>query len=255
MPLASEEMVEILSEFGEVEEVVPLRGLVMRALELCDIHAAYFVAPLSSDPRIGRLLTNIGLPRVWERYYRSRLQYVDPLPTLSLDFSNAFYWPDELDADRLTGKQRKYMRIAAQYGLARGIGVACYGPRGRAGFLGTAWAHDDPPSARVLQAVHQIGQTSFQRYCRIMREDIDIDPLSNRELEVLGWMCQGKSNPDMATIIGVSRSSIDAYIRRIFAKLNVKDRTAACVRAYALGLVESEEIMRLIEKARQRDGG
>lgn len=255
MPIESDELTEILAAIGETTEIVPLRMQVMDALALLGIHAAYFVAPLTMDPRIGRVLTNIGFPRVWERHYRARLQYVDPLPSLSLQFGNAFYWPDEIDQFKLDRKQRRYLEIAAQYGQAKGIGVACYGPRGRAGFLGTEWTYDKPPSPPVRQAVHQIGQTSFQRYCHLMREEMEVEPLSNRELEVLGWMCRGKSNPDMATIIGVSRSSIDAYIRRIFAKLDVTDRTAACVRAYALGMVDSDEVASLVAAARKRDNG
>lgn len=246
-------MTKALGAIRDATDVAGLRAAVMDALRLCGIDAAFFVAPLARDVRAGRLLTNMGLPRVWERHYRARLHLLDPLPSLSLDFGNAFVWPDELDHARLGKLQRRYLQIAAQYGLARGIGVACYGPHGRAGFLGAAWDSKKPPSDRIMLTVHQIGQTSFQRYCHIMRDHIDIAPLSNRELEVLGWMCSGKSNPAMAEIIGVSRSSIDAYIRRIFAKLGTTDRTAACVRAYSLGLVASQEVVTLVEKARKRD--
>lgn len=253
MQIDNDAMVEALGAIRDAAEVNPLLAEVMRAFRLLHIDAAYFVAPLSRDVRVGHLLTNLGLSRVWERHYRARLHLVDPLPTLSLEFGNAFYWPDDIPQDTLTRSERRYCEIAGQYGLGRGIGVACYGPHGRAGFLGASWTHKDLPTSSMLLAVHQIGQTSFQRYCRIMREDIDIAPLSNRELEVLGWMCSGKSNPSMAEILGVSRSSIDAYIRRIFAKLDATDRTAACVKAYSMGLVASEEIIRLVERARQRD--
>jgi len=253
MQLNSDTIVKALGAVRDAADVVGLRAEVMRALALCGIDAAFFVAPLARDMRAGRLLNNLGLPRVWERHYRARLHLVDPLPSLSFEFGNAFYWPDDLPKGRLTKQERRYLQIAARYGLARGIGVACYGPHGRASFLGAAWTGANRPSDGVLLTVHQIGQTSFQRYCHIMREHIDITPLSNRELEVLSWMCSGKSNPAMAEIIGVSRSSIDAYIRRIFAKLGTTDRTAACVRAYSLGLVASQEVVELAKRARERD--
>ncbi|KLI64138.1 hypothetical protein AAV99_00185 [Aurantiacibacter marinus] len=253
MQVNNDAMTRALGAIRDATDVAGLRTEVMHALGLCGIDAAFFVAPLARDMRAGRLLTNMGFPRVWERHYRARLHFVDPLPTLSFDFSNAFFWPEDVHSGKLSKQERRYMEIASQYGLACGIGVACYGPHGRAGFLGTAWTGDIRPSDNILLTVHQIGQTSFQRYCQIMREHIDITPLSNRELEVLGWMCSGKSNPAMAEIIGVSRSSIDAYIRRIFAKLGTTDRTAACVRAYSLGLIASQEVVTLVEKARVRD--
>lgn len=253
MPLDSEAMVEALGAIRDASEVVPLRAQVMRALALVGIDAAYFVAPLTRESRVGRTFTSINFPRIWERHYRARLHLVDPLPSLSLEIGNAFRWPDDLPTEKLGRKQSRYLKIASAYGHARGIGVACYGPHGRAGFLGVGWNGEDAAADVVLLAVHIIGQTSFQRYCALMRSETEMPALSNRELEVLGWMCRGKSNPAMAEIIGVSRSSIDAYIRRIFGKLKVTDRTAACVRAYSLGLMTTDEVEQLVQAARLRD--
>lgn len=253
MPEDENDLIGALGAIRDAGEVHSLREAAMRALDLCGISAAYFIAPLTRDMRAGRVLTNHGLPRVWERHYRARLYLVDPLPSLAPGFSNAFFWPDDLDAAAFTRQQQRYMQIAAQYGLARGIGVACYGPQARSGFLGAAWPHKAKPGDRKLFAIHQIGQIMFRRYCQIVRDDLDMPPLSNRELEVLGWMCRGKSNPDMATILGVSRSTIDAYVRRIFAKLQVTDRTAACVRAFSLGLIAGEGLERLVRQARGHD--
>ncbi|MCB2067549.1 MAG: autoinducer binding domain-containing protein [Erythrobacter sp.] len=247
---SSEAMVEALGAISSAPEVVPLRDAVMRALALLGIDAAFFVAPVTADPRVGRVLTNIGCSRVWERHYRARLHLVDPLPRLALDSAVAFVWPDDITTGSVDRKERRYLQIIARHGLARGIGTACFGPQARTGFLGAIWREQRRPSDAVLLAVQQIGQVSFQRYCQIIRDAIDADPLSNRELEVLQWMCRGKSNPVMAQIIGVSRSSIDAYIRRIFAKLNVSDRTAACVKAFSLGYVVTDEIERRVERAK-----
>jgi len=242
-----------LTLVSEAAEVVPLRAAVMHALEMVAIRAVYFLAPLTSDPRIGRLLTVIGLPRLWERHYRASLYLIDPLPDLSLRHAAGFSWPEATEAAELSAKERRYLAIAARYGMARGIGVACYGPHGRSGFLGCAWPLDDAPPVQVVQAVHMIGQASFQRYCQLVPAVGEVPPLSNRELEVLSWMREGKSNSVIAQILDISRGSVDEYVRRIFTKLDVKDRTAACLRAYALGLIVSNEHRGLMEEARARD--
>ncbi|QZH74099.1 MAG: autoinducer binding domain-containing protein [Erythrobacter sp.] len=246
-------MTAALGTIRDAEDVVQLRSAVTDALSLIGIEGAYFIAPLTRDVRVKRLLTNIGLPDGWERLYREKYFLDDPLPSLSFDHGNAFCWPADIELGNLTKPQLRYLDFAADYGLARGIGVACYGPHGRAGFLGAGWPPAEAPSDAVLLAVHQIGQVSFQNYCQIMRDDLTMPVLSNRELEVLGWMCRGKTNPEMAVTLGVSRSTIDAYIRRIFSKLDVTDRTAACVRAYSLGYIVSEEVENLTERARERD--
>ncbi|MEL1249636.1 helix-turn-helix transcriptional regulator [Aurantiacibacter gilvus] len=223
----------------------------MHALGLLDIEAAFFLAPLTPDPRVGRVLLTMGMSSVWERHYRARLYLIDPLPRIALETPLAFCWPRDVDMDGLNDSERRYLAIAEQHGLASGIGTVGYGPSGRMGFLAGIWSKPEPPSDETLMAVHQIGQVSFVRYCQIVRDDFEVPPLSNRELEVLEWMCRGKSNPVIAEIMGVSRSSIDTYIRRIFAKLDVTDRTAACMRAYSRGLVVTDEVERRVERAKR----
>lgn len=61
--------------------------------------------------------------------------------------------------------------------------------------------------------------------------------LSQRELEILEWVGQGKSNGVIAEILAITPSTVDTYMRRLFAKLGVADRTAAAVRGVAEGLI------------------
>lgn len=65
----------------------------------------------------------------------------------------------------------------------------------------------------------------------------DID-LSKRENEVLKWIARGKSSTDIATILGLSVSSVDTYTRRIFEKMGVHDRVSAAVNGVVEGLVK-----------------
>lgn len=255
MPDERSAVLAALAAFGDAQDVQSVRDGVMHALSLWGIEAAYFLAPLTPDPRVGRLITNIGVSRIWERHYRARLHLIDPLPRIALRRSMAFFWPRDLEGEKLDPREQRFLDIIAKHGLAAGIGTVCYGPNGRAGFLGALWTKEEPPSDEVLLGVHQLGQVSFQRYCQILREEMNVEPLSNRELEVLEWMCRGKSNPVIAEIVGVSRSSVDTYIRRIFAKLDVTDRTAACVRAHSLGLTVTDEIARRIERAQRLNEG
>jgi DNA-binding CsgD family transcriptional regulator len=64
-------------------------------------------------------------------------------------------------------------------------------------------------------------------------------PLSSRELTVLGWMKEGKTNWEIARILGLSERTIRFHIGRIFEKLNVTSRTQAVVRALGTGLIAS----------------
>ena len=50
-------------------------------------------------------------------------------------------------------------------------------------------------------------------------------------------MARGKSNPDIATILGISAETVDTYVRRLYPKLGVHDRVTAVAEGIARGLV------------------
>lgn len=51
--------------------------------------------------------------------------------------------------------------------------------------------------------------------------------LSLREGEVLYWLCQGKTNRDIAQILDLSPRTVMKHVEQLFAKLQVENRTAA----------------------------
>jgi DNA-binding NarL/FixJ family response regulator len=55
--------------------------------------------------------------------------------------------------------------------------------------------------------------------------------LTAREAEVLYWIAQGKSNPDIATILGANVRTVHKHVEHIFQKLGVETRNAAMLAA------------------------
>ena len=51
--------------------------------------------------------------------------------------------------------------------------------------------------------------------------------LTTREGEVLSWLSKGKTNRDIAQILGLSHRTVDKHLEQIYAKLGVENRTAA----------------------------
>jgi DNA-binding CsgD family transcriptional regulator len=56
-------------------------------------------------------------------------------------------------------------------------------------------------------------------------------PLTAREREVLEWVAAGKTNRDIAAILGAKPRTIEKHLERIYEKLGVETRTAAAARA------------------------
>jgi DNA-binding NarL/FixJ family response regulator len=67
-----------------------------------------------------------------------------------------------------------------------------------------------------------------------------VEALTPRELEVVRLLTQGKSNPQIAQELVISRLTVKTHVERIIRKLGVSDRTQAALRAVELGLVASE---------------
>ena len=56
-------------------------------------------------------------------------------------------------------------------------------------------------------------------------------PLTMRESEVLVWIARGKSNRDIAEILGLSARTVNKHLEQIYVKLGVENRASAAVRA------------------------
>ena len=52
-------------------------------------------------------------------------------------------------------------------------------------------------------------------------------PLTPRETEVLSWLAKGKTNRDIADILGMSHRTVNKHLEHIFEKLGVETRSAA----------------------------
>jgi LuxR family maltose regulon positive regulatory protein len=64
-----------------------------------------------------------------------------------------------------------------------------------------------------------------------------VEPLSERELEVLQLIAEGLTNREIASRLSVSLNTVKVHTRNIYGKLNVHSRTQAIVRSQELGLL------------------
>jgi LuxR family maltose regulon positive regulatory protein len=72
----------------------------------------------------------------------------------------------------------------------------------------------------------------------IQQGDFLIEPLSQRELEVLGLVAQGASNAEIAEHLVIALNTVKRHISNIFEKLGVSNRTQAVAQARSFGLLD-----------------
>jgi len=68
-----------------------------------------------------------------------------------------------------------------------------------------------------------------------------IEPISERELEILQLIAEGLSNPEIGARLYLSLNTVKAHTRNIYGKLGVNSRTQAAARARTLGLLSSSK--------------
>jgi DNA-binding NarL/FixJ family response regulator len=63
------------------------------------------------------------------------------------------------------------------------------------------------------------------------------EPLTGRELEVLGQLARGQANKEIADTLGISEHTTKGHLKSILGKLRVADRTQAVIAAVQRGLI------------------
>jgi DNA-binding response OmpR family regulator len=105
--------------------------------------------------------------------------------------------------------------------------------KGKAGSKTPAMASFPDNEQLRLQYMGKLGPNEF--LLRLAKDSSANTPaefsselgLTSREGEVLSWLSKGKTNRDIAQILGLSPRTVDKHLEQIYAKLGVENRTAA----------------------------
>ena len=107
-------------------------------------------------------------------------------------------------------------------------------------------------NAELVRAIEARLRRSEQQINREFKPDFSsAQPLlalglTPRAAEALLWLAQGKTNSDVASILGITESTVKKHVQEIFEKLGVETRGAATVRA--LETLNSPPLSKLAER-------
>jgi len=203
----------------------------------------YFSSPPGEDglkpEQMMRPLHRGLSPQVVEAYLSANYRNLDIVPRTAMALGRPLRWTEAWAAVETTQAERGFLTTMRELEVGDGFTLPCYGPNGQDGYVGigkmTAEARTD---ARSLREMHLCAQAAHLRICEFAQvSKASTKPLSQREREVLGWVARGKSNGVIAEILGISTGTVDTYLRRIYEKLDVSDRTSAAVRGVGMGLI------------------
>jgi DNA-binding CsgD family transcriptional regulator len=106
-------------------------------------------------------------------------------------------------------------------------------PKGGCEMVGVSQRHLDPPDRARIAVLQAICAQAWCRYSDLAgggpddgRREI---ALTDRELEILKWVKDGKSNSETSEIMGLSVKTIEYHVGNILRKLGAANRTTAVV--------------------------
>lgn len=86
--------------------------------------------------------------------------------------------------------------------------------------------------------LNRLSEQAAERKRRAAEEE-DAAQLTAREREVLSWVAQGKTNPQIAEVLWVSPATVRKHLENVYDKLGVNTRTAAVARF--IGFLDGED--------------
>ena len=215
-PAWSHVPVIFMTGLGATDDIV--RGFEAGAVD-------YVVKPVRAEEVLARLATHVRNARV-ARLARDAMDlgglgvlFLDARARIAWRSPQAERWFADAFAAHGAAPDEEWLQRAGS--LAAGEELAMPGPGGQqlvARCLGRAGLGET-----MLLLARRDPSTSDDR--------IGNAALTPRETEVLSWVAKGKTNRDIADILGMSPRTVDKHLEHVFEKLGVETRAAAAALA------------------------
>jgi DNA-binding CsgD family transcriptional regulator len=200
----------------------------------------FMTAPFHSQVSRKTAVFHFGFPEpAMSEWLASEGFENDPVPDFVEQTGEVMTWQQVVAQIEIPDEVKLYMESLFANGLHNSIIIPLYGPNQRASIA--ACLFGDPlgdDSDDVIGNVVTVLRRAHYKVCLLVaRDHTKKTKLSKREGEVLNWMARGKSNPDIATILGISAETVDTYARRLYPKLGVHDRVSAVFAGMSRGMI------------------
>lgn len=179
-----------------------------------------------------------------------------------VDGAGTVVWMDRIAKRRLNGDVQQ---LALPLAKAEGATIDCFVAPARLTVngaeltLGVIQVEEPRPSADLIAMIESVLADSTSWFTRTIVERLkavgqpktggspgnsQLDSLSAREREVLGLICEGQSDAQMATALGLSENTVRNHVAALYRKIGVKRRTAAVIWARERGITCGDDLKR-----------
>lgn len=190
-------------------------------------------------------------PKDWIAHYNEQSYIsVDPVMDTILKTTAPFFWDQAaerfLNSSRYSDEDKKrgidMMNMAQDAGVCDGIGIGFISPLGEVSGVGLAKSRPDKTKNYEDLAQIYLLTSFFQDKFRSFFDMPQVPDMTQRELEILHWAAEGKSDGDIADIIGISAPTVRYHWKNLFEKLEVNSRWLAIIKAMRLQVITPQLI-------------
>lgn len=177
--------------------------------------------------RSEQLIRLDNYPCAWEEELISRHDVAaDPVHVASLRTNAGFGWDELGELLPLSSSQRRILERSKHHGLGPGFTVPANVPGEPSGSCSFAVGHGRPLPASRLTSAELIGVHAFRAARRIYGfGTAEAGPrLSRRERQCVRLVAAGKTDWEIAVILGISIETVHQYVKRARAAYDVVSR-------------------------------
>ncbi len=238
---------EFLVEIQKADELPAIDG----ALEAIahEMGYRYYAMIHHDDHRTGLpglINMNNYPPDYAVEYFAGLYHRDDPVVHACIAANACFTWREIGDLIELGPRHRAFLERGERYGVTNGITVPAFVLGERSGSCNFCSPRRPGSFRHHLDAVHSIGGFAFQKARRIVNgghlRRVRVARLMPRYRECVVLAGQGKSNTDIATILGLQPGTIKSYIEAACGLYEVSNRTQLVIAAILDGEVGIHEI-------------
>ncbi|NRB40595.1 MAG: autoinducer binding domain-containing protein [Pseudomonadales bacterium] len=186
------------------------------------------------DKSVQDFISTTRIRQDWlELYQEKNLQLIDPVVNASLSSNNLVNWSDCYNSH--TPAFKEFESLADDHNLMNGASLSMDHSNSLVISTITSLIFDQAPDQRQLELVSFIAPMLNSAIGK--RHFWPKPKLTDKQLEVLNWMKEGKNSWEISIIMGIKEGTVKFHVTNIMHILGANNRTQAVAIAISLGVI------------------
>lgn len=224
-----------LTEASEPSQVLEQIGVATRHLGF--EHCAYGLRVYVPFTRPQTFMLSTYDERWNRRYLDAGYLQIDPTVAHGVRSRAPMVWSNEVFRET-----PQMWDEARSFGLRIGWAQSVFEADARVGML-TLARSSEPLTAAEMRAKDPLLQWLVNTAHRVLSHSLGesplagLEPLTDRQVEVLRWTADGKTSEEIAVILGISKPTVNFHITNAIARLHANNKNSAVARSSRLGVL------------------